>query len=825
MKRSITKKLILCLLVFCFAAVSVGATKFSKVYDNATQLMVDGDYAGAAELFDSIASYEDSANLSMYCKANLLAEQGKYDEAISAFEFFGDYKDCKYLAVYYSACQIEDEASEDPLTYLNAAEMFRSISLFRDSSARAEGCRQKLYDIACITLFNGDYETSRYYFSALEGFSNSETKLQECWYLQGQDYLKEKQFESAAKAFELAGDYEDSADQMLLAEKLSTLTITSDFLILNNDFDLVHTYGGNYIFLDDKSGEQFFWHVIEIGTDSTKKITIYPKVEIDGVSDEWDARELDSSASTSCAFAGFSNPEVFSEGIHTCVWYIDGIEVLSEEYEVFAGQSEERRAEVETAHSLNVEFFVAQYNENSSPKLSNYTQDEVLDPEVLNPEESFVPVIRVTNPNDKTINVTLSAKIDGEYNSWNPKELEKDDYTNCFSSTPLSTGTHTIQAYIYGVKIGEWSVEVISETIGSSISNGYLTQGEIITFGKYEQDNNISNGPEDIEWLVLDVHEDKALLISKHTLDSKPYNTELTTATWEESSLREWLNNEFLNSAFTGDQKEQIVLTTVNNSVNLDFNNIIYLPDENGNPVESIAIENETEDYVFLLSFMEGHQYLPEKGDRRCQPTLYAIAQGAYEKDGYGRWWYRGTANESGCISCVTAQGSSYKKEITDPHSGVRPAIWISLGTLAAEIPVADQAVENNSGSIRSDTGTGINIHADWSAAQHGQNTLTVSVAVYCDSASLYTTASPDALLIKVADQEAKIATPAIEIPNVPDSVSTLLNSISFDISMDSLEDSSIPIEATWRYMGTYGGKFLETIQCVGAVDITGQKN
>ena len=68
--------------------------------------MVDGDYSGAAELFDSIANYEDSANLSMYCKANQLALQGEYDEAISAFEFFGDYKDCKYLVVYYSACQI-----------------------------------------------------------------------------------------------------------------------------------------------------------------------------------------------------------------------------------------------------------------------------------------------------------------------------------------------------------------------------------------------------------------------------------------------------------------------------------------------------------------------------------------------------------------------------------------------------------------------------------------------------------------------------------------------------------------------------------------------
>ena len=154
MRRAIFKKLLLCAFILCFAAISIGATKFSKIYDNATQLMVDGDFAGAAELFDSIASYEDAANLSMYCKANLLAEQGKYDEAISAFEFFGDYKDCKYLVVYYSACQIEDQASEDPMSYLDAAAKFKTISLFRDSSARSDGCKQKLYDAAAagITL-------------------------------------------------------------------------------------------------------------------------------------------------------------------------------------------------------------------------------------------------------------------------------------------------------------------------------------------------------------------------------------------------------------------------------------------------------------------------------------------------------------------------------------------------------------------------------------------------------------------------------------------------------------------------------------------------
>ena len=88
MKTGTLKKLLLCAFVLCFSVIGLAAANYLKVYDQATQMMVNGNYAEAANLFDSIASYEDSSNLSMYCKANDLAEQGKYEEAINAFEFF-----------------------------------------------------------------------------------------------------------------------------------------------------------------------------------------------------------------------------------------------------------------------------------------------------------------------------------------------------------------------------------------------------------------------------------------------------------------------------------------------------------------------------------------------------------------------------------------------------------------------------------------------------------------------------------------------------------------------------------------------------------------
>ena len=42
-----------------------------------------------------------------------------------------------------------------------------------------------------------------------------------------------------------------------------------------------------------------------------------------------------------------------------------------------------------------------------------------------------------------------------------------------------------------------------------------------VAFGHYEQDNSAVNGQEAIEWLVLDVQEGKALLISTYSLNCR----------------------------------------------------------------------------------------------------------------------------------------------------------------------------------------------------------------------------------------------------------------------------------------------------------------
>lgn len=57
------------------------------------------------------------------------------------------------------------------------------------------------------------------------------------------------------------------------------------------------------------------------------------------------------------------------------------------------------------------------------------------------------------------------------------------------------------------------SEEPESKTTAREVVIGEVAEGNIVTFGHYEQDNNFDNGPEPIEWRVLEVNDGKATLI------------------------------------------------------------------------------------------------------------------------------------------------------------------------------------------------------------------------------------------------------------------------------------------------------------------------
>ncbi|MBR4450656.1 MAG: protein kinase [Clostridia bacterium] len=184
---------------------------------------------------------------------------------------------------------------------------------------------------------------------------------------------------------------------------------------------------------------------------------------------------------------------------------------------------------------------------------------------------------------------------------------------------------------------------------------------ESVTFGKYEQDDNKSNGKEDIKWRVLAKEGNRFLVISEYALDCKPYNTENKNVTWETCTLRKWLNESFLNEAFSKAEQKKIADTSITSNV------------------------SDTTDKIFLLRISEAENYF-DNNDRTCVPTKYAINNGASidnsKKDSKKtcNWWLRSRDNYDFAYEVNSSGELDNCNDFTTSDICVRPAMWINIG-------------------------------------------------------------------------------------------------------------------------------------------------
>jgi len=247
------------------------------------------------------------------------------------------------------------------------------------------------------------------------------------------------------------------------------------------------------------------------------------------------------------------------------------------------------------------------------------------------------------------------------------KLYEAEKYSEAISAFETLNGYKDSAVQIENCYIKKYGEEKWEKFKNIKLSDTY-------TFGAYEQDNDASNGKEKIEWIVLDKSEMSLLLISKQALACRPYNISFTDVTWENCSLRTWMNRAFLDAAFSEEEQRQII------SINVH-------PDKN--PSYSTDPGNATTDKIFLLSINEVKKYFSDDKARRCAPTAYAKAQGAYTNSGYQIasggatcwWWLRSSGSDQDRATLVDLDGDVYcdGSYVGDDEGSVRPAMWISL--------------------------------------------------------------------------------------------------------------------------------------------------
>lgn len=190
--------------------------------------------------------------------------------------------------------------------------------------------------------------------------------------------------------------------------------------------------------------------------------------------------------------------------------------------------------------------------------------------------------------------------------------------------------------------------------------------GDIVFFGVYEQDNDTSNGKEDIEWRVLAKEDGRILLITDKAIDCQRYSDTYTDTTWEKCSLRKWMNDIFFNTAFSTEEQAKVQSTKISADRN---------PEYDTDPV------NATTDKVFLLSIDEVNKYFNSDKARACIPTAYAKENGAYSYGNTCLWWLRSPGRYPNDISYLSTTGYVvYEGRIVDSNDTcVRPAMWVSV--------------------------------------------------------------------------------------------------------------------------------------------------
>lgn len=206
--------------------------------------------------------------------------------------------------------------------------------------------------------------------------------------------------------------------------------------------------------------------------------------------------------------------------------------------------------------------------------------------------------------------------------------------------------------------------------------------GDTVTFGTYEQNNNYSDGNENIEWIVIDKQEDKIMVVSKCIIAMQPFNTTNEGhISWEKCTLRKWLNNDFLNEAFSDAEKKLISDTTVSNTEYLAFG------------LSYSTTDYSTTDKIFLLSENERNMLSSVDALKGIvTESVIALFSDAANSDVANinpsnfepLWWLRTTWEDAVDCQASVAYGASYDEHEHDTcnveeSAGVRPAMWISL--------------------------------------------------------------------------------------------------------------------------------------------------
>lgn len=245
------------------------------------------------------------------------------------------------------------------------------------------------------------------------------------------------------------------------------------------------------------------------------------------------------------------------------------------------------------------------------------------------------------------------------------------EYPQTIKDSSVTITTTTDDRGYYLGSDGEWYAKVTATPYGSgyTFSTGTTVTSGTVYYFKVEP----------IRWRILSESDGTALILCDSIIANHRYDD--SSNNYMNSEIRQWLNEQFYETAFDELQREIILTTTVDNSV--------Y---STGYSSNSYACA-DTEDKIFLLSYREvvnssyGFNSSSSNYDtaRRMLTSDYSRATGAYMNTsssyyGNGYWWLRSPYNfYSYNARIVYYDGYVSSGSVYDTYRGVVPALQIQL--------------------------------------------------------------------------------------------------------------------------------------------------
>lgn len=197
--------------------------------------------------------------------------------------------------------------------------------------------------------------------------------------------------------------------------------------------------------------------------------------------------------------------------------------------------------------------------------------------------------------------------------------------------------------------------------------NWDLNNDVIINGSKYHKTENNYFKYEPIKWRVLHYENSEAFLLADAILDSQPYHSENEEIDWEKSSIRAWLNNEFINKAFSNEENKAI--------------NTVELINKDNSKYGTQGGKN-TSDKLFLLSLSEVDETEESKEYGFWDKKTRKCKNDNFSEETYF-WWLRSPGNSSHDAAGVYYYGwvFGYGYDVQEPAGGIRPALYLNLSS------------------------------------------------------------------------------------------------------------------------------------------------